>query len=142
MRDASASQSTAWTGTSPSACRSSAPSASSRGGSTAANGLNVSLSLDSAIFAPKETRDHAAQMPPCLVQVPPHRARRKLQHLPDLAAREPVHVEHRHDQALPLRERRERLLQDLSRVAPLRLLERRRRLAHAVRLRLHAATRT
>src|SRR5689334_6585884 len=97
MRDASASQSTARMGTSPSTWRSSAPSVASRGGSTAANGLNVSLSLDSAIVAPKETREHAAQMSPCFMQVPPHRARRELQHLPDLAARQSVHVEHRHD---------------------------------------------
>src|SRR3954452_15515366 len=125
MRDASASQSTAPSGTTPSACRSSAASASSRGGSTAANGLNVSppLSLDPAIVAPKEMREHAAQMSTRFVQVPPHRARRELQHLSDLAAREPVHVEHRHDQALPIRERRERLLQDLPGVAPLRLVE-------------------
>src|SRR6478735_1751997 len=130
MRDARASQFTAWTGTSPSACRSSAASASSRGGSTDANGLNVSLSLDPAILAPKEVREHAAQMPPCLVQMPTYRARRELQHLSDLRAREPVHVEHRHDHALSVGERGERLLQDLPRVAPLRLVERRRRVTH------------
>src|SRR5689334_12163737 len=102
MRDASASQSTAWTGTSPSARRSSAASASSRSGSTATNGLNLSppLSLDSAILAPKEPREHAAQMSSSFMQMPAHRARRELQHLPDLAARESVHVEHRHDHAL------------------------------------------
>src|SRR6478672_5431676 len=144
MRDARASQSTTWTGTSPSACRSSAASASSRGGSTATNGLNVSppLSLDSAILAPKETREHATQLASCFVQVPAHRAPRELQHLPDLAARESGHVEQRHDHSLTIRERRERLLQDLPRVASLRLVERGRCLTHTVRLRLHAAART
>src|SRR4051812_28305200 len=106
MRDASASQSTAPTGTSPSACRSNAASCSSRGGSVGANGLNP-LSLDSPIVASKESREHAAQLLPCFVQMPPHRTWCELQQLTDLAARQPVHVEHRHDQSLPLRERRE-----------------------------------
>src|SRR6187397_1502719 len=106
MRVASASQSTV-SGTSPTALRSSTASSSSRGGSPGAKGLKRELRssrIESSlrIVASKEASQHAAQMPPRLVKVPSHRARRELHHLADLGARHPVHVEHRDDHALAL----------------------------------------
>src|SRR4051795_6889130 len=142
MRDASASQFTAPTGTSPVAWRSMAASASSRGGSAGLNGLNeLSLCIESAIVAPKEAREDAAQMAARLVKVPAHRARREIHHLADLGARQSIDVEQRDDHPLPLRQRRQRLLQNLSGVAPLALEQRGRRVAHTIHLGLGAAAR-
>src|SRR5688572_9082699 len=125
MRIASASQSTV-AGTSPTAWRSRAASSSSRAGSPGAKGLKVPSSRiepSLRIVASKKASEHPTQVPPCLVKVPPNRARREFHHLADLRARQTVDVEHRHDQPLALGERGKGILEHASRVAPLRLLE-------------------
>src|SRR5215211_2218574 len=107
MRVARASQSTV-AATSPTAWRSSAASFSSRAGSAGEKGLKVPSSridLSLRVVASKKASEHAAELPPRLVKVPPNRTGRELHHLADLGARHSVHLEHRDDEPLALGER-------------------------------------